>query len=140
MKSYILTSSKFQGHIQFTYGDDELLVSYDMSHATLQPKQREYLLVNMPKTYQMMNHLVARNPAIKVSAQIKENVTFDEFWPMAYVNKGSSKKLSRKIWDKLPQPERDKAANHWPRYLRNKNDGEGIKYVETYLRSEIWNN
>lgn len=140
MNTYRFTSAKFKGYIEFTYAADGLLLRFDTTQAQLNAEQSQWLVTNLPKRYDTMKKLVAANKDMKLSLPLKTNVTFEEFWPMAYVNKGSSKKLSLKIWNKYPQVERDKAANFWPVYLQNKPDGEGIKYVETYLRSEIWNN
>lgn len=140
MKTYHFTSPKFKGYIKFTYNTNGLLQQYDSTQAQLNTTQAEWLVTNLPKTYNTMRQLIATNSDMKLSPPLLTNVTFEQFWPIVYLNKGSSKKLSHKLWEKMPQAERDKAANHWPIYLRNKNDGEGVKYVETYLRSEIWNN
>jgi len=139
MQTYLLKSDKIEGEIIFKFDDYGVLINYDSEGAKLTPKQQGWLLSSLPVTIEDLQEKIKTSGA-KLTKQHKGNWTFEEFWPMAYVNKGSSKKVSLKIWNRLLQKERDKAANYWPVYLRFKNDGEGIKYVETYLRSEIWNN
>lgn len=140
MKTYHFTSNKFKGHIEFTYDANGLLQRYDTTQAELNQEQATWLVSNLPKSYEVMKKLVATNPDMKLSPPMKTNVTFDEFWPKVYVNKGSSKKKSLQKWERLNQKNRDAAYNYWDTYLDQKQPGEGIKYVETYLNSEIWNN
>lgn len=137
---FLFTSTNFTGNIMFKFDASGKLISYDAESASLTPEQQDWLLTRLPRSLAELQLIIKKSKGAKLTRQQKENWTFEEFWPMAYLNKGSSKKVSLKIWNRLPPKERDKAANYWPVYLRYKNDGEGIKYVETYLRSEIWNN
>jgi hypothetical protein len=138
--TYLFTSSNFSGSIYFKFDEADKLISYDAEAATLSPEQYDWLLNRLPRSLQELQMIIKKSKGARLTKQLKESWLFDEFWKIAYINKGSSKKLSLKIWNKYPQKERDKAANYWPTYIRQKADGEGIKYVETYLRSEIWNN
>ncbi|HMR84802.1 MAG TPA: hypothetical protein PKE30_16770 [Niabella sp.] len=140
MNTYRFTSRKFTGYITFVYDDHGLLQRYDTTQAQLTASQANWLVDNLPKRLAAMKALVAQNPDMKLSEPLPTNVTFEQFWPHAYVNKGSSKKVSLKIWNALDQEDRDKAYIYWAVYIGQKPPGEGIKYVETYLRSEIWNN
>jgi hypothetical protein len=140
MKTYLFTSKKFTGHIEFSFSDDGLLQRFDTTQAVLNSQQSMFLINNMPKTYQAMRQLVTANPDMKLSLPLKTNITFEELWNKCYINKGSSKKISLKIFERMTQQNRDGAFNYWDTYIDNKPNGEGIKYVETYLRSEIWNN
>jgi hypothetical protein len=140
MLVYQFTSTQFTGDILFKFDDAGLLISYDAESARLTVQQHEWLLSRMPRTLNELQAILKKSKGAKLVKQVKAEWKFEDFWPIAYINKGSSKAVSLKVWNRLSQKERDKAANYWPVYLRNKNDGEGIKYVETYLRSEIWNN
>lgn len=137
---FLFTSTNFTGNIMFKFDAYGKLISYDAESASLTPEQQDWLLTRLPRSLTELQVIIKKSKGARLTRQQKTEWTFDEFWPMAYINKGSSKKLSLKIWNRLAPKERDKAANYWPVYLRNKADGEGIKYVETYLRSEIWNN
>lgn len=140
-QTFLFTSNNFTGNILFKFDAAGKLVSYDAESAMLSAEQQDWLLNRLPRSLTELQAIIKKmKGGARLTRQIKEAWTFEEFWPMAYVNKGSSKKVSLKVWNRLEQKERDKAANYWPIYLRIKNDGEGIKYVETYLRSEIWNN
>lgn len=140
MKKYRFTSKKFSGFIEFVYSDTGLIQRYDTTQANLNESQSAWLVSNLPKTFEVMQKLIESNPDMKLSSPLKTNVTFEEFWPKAYVNKGSSKKKSLIKWNKMDQENRDGAYNYWDVYISQKADGEGIKYVETYLNSELWNN
>jgi len=140
MKTYLFTSAQFTGNILFQFDEAGRLIKYDTTNATLTDKQHEWISNRLPKTFTELQAVLKASKGAKLTMQIRTAVTFDEFWPKACVNKNSSKAISRKIWDKMKQIDRDAADNHWNFYLRNLEPGIGVKYVETYLRSRLWEN
>lgn len=141
-KTIIFTCASFQGEVRFEYDNDGLMINMDLSGAKLNQEQKVYILRRMPRLYSELEVFVSKikgGQLIEKKFQ-KKDVTFEMFWDKYDHKSVSSKKISRKVWDKLPQKERDKAYNFIWQYERNIPNGIGKKYAETYLRSELWNN
>jgi hypothetical protein len=140
MKAYIFTSELFEGSVLFRYNQDSELVTFDCSNAVLDQKYLYLLYKLMPLTVEQLVANFKNTKHGTLTLQKKENVSFDEFWQKTYVNKASSKKKSRIKWEKMKPVDRDAAFNYWDTYIADLAPGVGIKYVETYLNSELWNN
>ena len=71
--------------------------------------------------------------------EIVENITFDLFWKKYDDASRSSKKRSKRLWDKLTTEDHIKAYYFYDTYVKFKGNAEK-KYCETYLSAEMWNN
>ncbi len=140
MKTYLFTSTHFTGHILFQFDDTGRLAKYDTADATLTDAQKDWITNRLPKTFDELQQVLKKSKGATLTMQLKTAVTFDEFWKKTCINKNSSKHKSRAIFDKMKQVDRDAAHNYWDIYLRNLEPGIGVKYVETYLRSKLWEN
>ena len=71
--------------------------------------------------------------------ELLQHITFEMFWEKYNDKLRSSKKRSRKYWDKLSEEDQVKAYYYYDTYNRNRGNAEK-KYCETYLNAELWNN
>ena len=140
MKTYLFTSTQFTGHILFQFDAAGRLLKYDTTEANLSDQQADWITSRLPKTLAELQMVLKKSKGATLTEQKKIAVTFDEFWKKTYINKNSSKLKSKSIWDKMKEVDRDAAFNYFDVYLRNLEAGIGVKYVETYLRSQLWNN
>ena len=73
------------------------------------------------------------------TVEITQSITFETMWRQYDDASRSSKKKSRAIWDKMKKDDQVKAYHYYPKYERNRGSADK-KYLETYLRAELWNN
>lgn len=71
--------------------------------------------------------------------ELDEKITFEMLWNLYDDKLRSSKKRSTAIWDKMTVAEQVKAYYFVYKYFRHRGNAEK-KYLETYLRAELWNN
>lgn len=143
MKTYLLQSSRFDGHVLFEFNDEGLLVRYDLTEATLNEEQTVFILQKLPKTIDAIQTVLGNSKEAKLILQKVVAVTFDMFWfdkGRARWPQNSSKKKCLTWWNRSKQTERDKAYNYLPAYEKNIPAGTARKYAETYLNAELWNN
>ncbi len=138
MKTYHLTSDNFTGFVKLVYDEQELLVSYDSTTATLTEKQQVWLLKKLPRELSELQHMLSLSSGAKVT-EVKQEVTFELFWKR-YNETRSNKKRTEAKWKKMPENECIKAYLFISKYEASIPPGCGKKYAETYLNSEIWNN
>ena len=135
---YYLTSIQFEGEIEFGYCSEGYLVRYE-NHAALDNLQRAWLLRNIPIHINDLEQLGKKSKTITLT-QVKQNVSFDDFWRRYDHKTVSSKKKALTAWQRMSEAEQIKAYNYIPRYLQNLPTGISKKYAETYLNSQLWNN
>ena len=102
---FLFTSTNFTGNIMFKFDASGKLISYDAESASLTPEQQDWLLTRLPRSLAELQLIIKKSKGAKLTRQQKENWTFEEFWQMDYLNQGSSKKVSLKIWNRLPPKE-----------------------------------
>ncbi len=97
-----------------------------------------WVLSNIPMTLEDFLKWAA---AIKtmVCVELKQTINFDMMWKRHNDASRSSKKKSLVIWNRMKEEDQVKAYHYHPTYMQNKGDAEK-KYLETYLRAEMWNN
>lgn len=140
MKTYLFTSTNFTGSILFQFDEAGRLLKYDTTECTLTDVQHDWITNRLPKTFTDLQAVLKASKGATLTLQLTTAVSFDEFWKRTCINKNSSKHKSKGIFDKMKQVDRDAAYNYWQTYLRNLDPGIGVKYVETYLRSRLWEN
>lgn len=63
--------------------------------------------------------------------------TFEDFWKL--YDKSNNKKKCEKIWNNIPQINREKIMDHLPNYVKSTPDKKFRKHPQTYLNNESWN-
>ena len=140
---YTLTSPKFAGEVVFKFDESGMMTGFDTAGAKLEAHQMRWLLYDLPRTLPELQRKMSTSRFAKLlkRTDYKENVTFEEFWDRYDYKALSSKVKTKKLWDKMKQPDRDRAYNFVPRYDRmiaQKNIEK--KYATTYLNDRLWEN
>lgn len=138
MKTFILTSARMQGEIEFRFDDAGYLHGYE-NRAVLTPDQQEWLLARLPKTLDGLKAVLTQSKGARLT-EVSQEVTFEMFWDRYNEKTLSSKKKSMQRWDKMSQRSRQAAYSFIFNYLASLPQGVRKKYAETYLSSEIWDN
>jgi len=77
MRTFILTSTAFEGEVLFEFNDNGALQKNDLTGAILSLKQQEFLLQNLPLKIYNLEELIKKSNAAKLTELF---VTFDMFW------------------------------------------------------------
>ncbi len=139
MKTYLLTSTSWQGEIELRYNDLMLLVNLDMSRATLSEPQQIWFLRNMPRELAELQQLMDKAPSAELK-EISGEVSFEMFWDKYNEKVRSSRKKALRIWERLSKTDREKSYQFIRKYENSIAPGVAKKYAETYLNAELWNN
>lgn len=138
MKTLVLTSTNFEGELEFRYDFNGYLCFFE-NRSHMDKLQLAWLLKRIPPTIDDLKAMVKKSKAAKLT-EIKHEITFEMFWER-YNNKSlSSKKKSLTRWNRMSKAQRAKAYYYIPKYFNSMPAGVAKKYAETYLNSEIWNN
>ena len=137
MRTFILTSTAFEGEVLFEFNDNGALQKNDLTGAILSLKQQEFLLQNLPLKIYNLEELIKKSNAAKLTELF---VTFDMFWNKYNDKINSSKKKAKVLWDKKNKSQQNKAYYYINNYFASIPSGVRKKYAETYLGSELWNN
>ena len=138
--TYLLQSEGFSGEVLFEFDEDGLLVRTDLTGAVLTKDQKVWFLEKLPRHFSELQEVVGNSRTAKLVKQQTTGVTFEQFWNRYDEKTRSSKKKSLTCWNRLSQTQRDKAFNHISKYFQSLPNGVGVKYAETYLNAELWNN
>jgi hypothetical protein len=140
-----MTSPQFEGEIEYSYDDDGNMRRFEI-RATLSADQLQWILTHIPvdldKLYMLREHF----RRIKSPADIREyiqKIDFDIFWSRWFAGRNkdnSSKKKAQTKWNRMTKSEQLKAYQYIGKYMNKLGAGVGIKYAETYLNSDLWNN
>lgn len=137
---YVMTSGSFNGHVLFEFDETtKLLLSFDTSNAYLSEKQQIWLLKELPRELKEVEELLSKAKNVKFE-KLNENITFEMFWDRYNDKITSSKKRTRKAWDKMSKADQAKAFRFISKYENSLPQGTRKKYAETYLNAELWNN
>lgn len=136
-RTFVLTSTGFTGEVVFEFNEHSLLVSYDLKGANLTEKQQVFILKNLPKELNDLQQLVEKSNTAKCEEMV---VDFEKFWHKYNDKVNSSKKKTQAKWNKMTASEQIKAFAYINKYHASIPSGTRIKYAETYLNSELWNN
>ena len=139
MKTYLLTSSRFTGHIVFKYNLNSGLDAFEIN-AELSEVQRAWLYNNFPLIYEDLVFLASgKNSTMKVT-YVPEDLSFERFWK-SYAYKVGKMDRARKLWELLKEDDKVKALNYLTKYdLFLDKTGTNKLYPETYLNQKRWNN
>ena len=139
MRTYIVTSEKFTGEIEFRYNDIFQLCGYD-NRADFEAVQHDWLLKNLPMSPACLHKVasIMKGKAIEV----KTELTFEQFWKSYFAGRtkdNSSRKRAEAKWNRMSKGEQAKAWGYINTYMSNIAWGTAPKHAETYLNSELWN-
>ncbi|OSZ79310.1 hypothetical protein CAP35_13945 [Chitinophagaceae bacterium IBVUCB1] len=137
MKTLIMTSSSFTGSVTFEYGESGRLERFSID-ATMGEEQVRWLGRYMPWYEDDIQGFCSLSDKLVFSLTDRE-VTFEMFWNRYNDKSRSSRKKAEQKWNKLSKADQVKAYCYIPVYLKNKGEA-GLKYAETYLHAELWNN
>lgn len=143
-KTYLFTSTAFSGEVVFTFNQENILLKYDTTGATMNAAQLQWITAKLPKTLSQLQAVLKASKGAKLTEQKQTGVTFDMFWfrpdGRARWPGNSSKIKTQKRWNQLSQRQRDMAYNYLETYMANIPDGIAMMYAETYLNKQLWNN
>jgi hypothetical protein len=139
VKKYLLTSTAFSGEVEFTFNDLGMLSSFDASRADLSAKQQEWILKAMPDKLSDVQRVLGDSKTATLT-EVKETVTFEQFWNRYDEKLRSSKKKTELRWNRMKETDQIKAFKYIQRYEQSIPMGVCKKYAETYLNAEQWNN
>lgn len=139
IRKFLVTTVKSPEGVIFGYNrENEALMMVQINQDNCDPETVKNIFANV---FLMMQDFISwckRQKGLEC-VELLENITFDMFWDKYNDKERSSKKRSRKIWDKLPPADQAKAFYYYDQYNRNRGNAEK-KYCETYLAAEMWNN
>lgn len=135
MHKIIITSSKFEGSLEFEM-DDKEMVRLFRNNATLDEKQQAWFAENFPITLQRLNDMVRKFPTIKAEL-VATDLSFENFWN-SYDHKVGNKPRTLKLWDKMSDGQKLKALQTIPAYDYYLKVNPQIQrlYPETYLSQQ----
>lgn len=132
MHKIIITSTKFEGSLEFEM-DDQEMVRLFRNHATLDEKQQAWLSENFPITLKRLNAMLSGFRSL-TGELIQTDLSFDNFWD-TFDYKIGNKKRAQKLWKELSDADKLKAIQTIPAYeyyLKMKPAIEKL-YPETFL-------
>jgi len=139
MKKFLLTSTSFQGEVEFTFNDLDILESFDAKRADLSAVQQLWILRQMPNQLNEVKRVLGDSKTATLTEVIEE-ITFEQFWNRYNEKERSSKKKALTRWSHLSKTDQMKAFKYISRYDQSIPSGVSKKYAETYLNAEQWNN
>lgn len=140
MRTYSITSSKFEGEIVAVYDDCHELINLDISKAEMDLIQKNWLMANSPTTENKLQEMKSKSPFMVITLIPEREITFEAFWQHYDDKINSSKKRTKAKWEKMTKTQQTKAYHYIDRYFRSLPYGTRKKYAETYLNAELWNN
>lgn len=138
MIRYLMTSARIEGEVEFTFGDDGALINMVFPPNFTQ-KQYEFTFKYKPYCIELMEAFIAITKDVTFTKEVKP-LSFDDFWNKYGEKEHSSKKKTEIKWNNMPKSARIKAFNYINRYKMSLPQGVRMKYAETYLNSELWEN
>lgn len=139
-KKYLLTSAARPDSkgVVYTYSATTgLLMSVEIRDE-LTEYGTNWIFGNLKITEPEFREWIAANKQINM-VMLSVEVTFEMMWQKHNDFKRSSKKKSLAIWVKMTKENQVMAYYFHDEYERNRGNAEK-KYLETYLRAELWNN
>lgn len=138
MHKIIITSTKFDGSLEFEL-DDQEMVRLFKNNATLDENQEQWLSENFPITLARLNGMVHNFKSLKAEL-VEADLSFENFWN-TYNYKVGSKARAEKLWNKLTDAVKLKVFSVLPSYeyfLKIKNQEKA--YPTTFLNEERYEN
>lgn len=136
-KFHVITNKSPEGII-YTYNkESEMFTGLEIKQPDISEETLLLILNNIRTT--LSSFLTWLKNVKAECVEIQVTITFEMFWDKYNDKERSSKKRSRRLWDKLPEEEQVKAYYYYDRYNRNRGSAEK-KYCETYLGAVMWNN
>lgn len=139
MSTFHLTSTAFEGYVEFEFDSNGFLSHFDTNNAAMSTEHMGYLLNRFPRHLDQVKNLIVGSKTATLT-EVTTAVTFDMFWNRYNDKESSSKKRSLQKWNRMSKSERIKAYQHINKYIMNIPYGTRKKYAETYLNAELWNN
>ncbi len=134
-REFVLTSDRFNGELRYCFRG-EMLTCIDASECTGLNAQ---IFRTAPLTLAETLEQLKKSTSHPLFVEVTTEIPFEEFWKK-YNNKLGNKKRTERKWNSMPKAERVKAFRFIDKYVAMLNNGVEMKYPETYLNSEIWNN
>ena len=139
MKIFHITSTRFEGHVELKFNDDDRFGGIDFTESSVTMEQQKMLLQKVPADVNALGMYDKYKDSITVT-EITQNITFEMFWGKYDDKINSSKKKTQAKWNKMSAAEQAKAYRYIVKYFASIPSGTRKKYAETYLNAELWNN
>jgi len=138
MNRYLITSTLFDGEIEFRYRADEALKHFE-NRSTMDDNLLSRLFTKFPFTRTALVELCTGS--LLTLAQVSVQVLFKDFWE-AYGYKVGNKARAEKLWNALTDTDRVAIMEYLPKYdayLAARPRMEKL-YAETFLNQRRWEN
>ena len=136
-KSYQITSTAFEGSLQFNYDEEGILVSF-FNDAKLSKEHLQFLHKTFPVVEVLLERMAGNSQTLTIKLTTGE-LTFDVFWEdyKLKVNKPEA----MKAWNQLTPDEQRQAYERIPsyNYFLMGRPNQNRMYPDTYLRGK-WQN
>lgn len=135
MKTFVLTSTRFEGSVEYTFNDEGQLDGFSIQ-ANFTEVQRIWFYERLPTHLDHLTKLSNLSNTMTIE-EVDPDLSFDAFW-LKYNHKVGNKKRSEMLWNKLSAAHKLKAINaiaKYHRYLSQRPSMEKL-YPETYLSQE----
>ncbi len=142
MKSYYMTSTSFEGEIEFHFDHNDQLTSI-VFNATLKDFHYNFIFKMLPynvERMEMMIEAIKKSKNNSVFTMQTKELTFEDFYNKYDEKALSSKKKTEIRWNNMKKADRINAYMYINKYFQNLPQGTRKKYAETYLNSYIWEN
>lgn len=134
-KSYIITSTKFDGEIEIVYDEAGSVCGFEL-RTQLNIEQLTKFFGKFPITENDIERYKKSNDANIY--EVPEDLSFDTFW-LNWCGKQANKERAKILWDKLPK--KDKVRCMWSlkaykRYMERNAHWYNPQYPDSYLSAK----
>lgn len=138
MKTYAITSQRFEGQILFKYGINGNLIGFEIE-AELSDVQLTWLYQRLPLTYpELVQFSKAPNSQMKL-VEVPQDLSFETFWQRYNYKVGKAE--AEKAWGKLAEVDKSLALQRIAAYdgfLMRK--GTAKVWPERYIKKRYFDN
>jgi hypothetical protein len=134
-KSYILTSTKFEGEIELVYDEREQISAFEI-RTELTHQQLINFFGKFPITIADIKYL-EQSPVITI-LEVPEDLSFERFWS-EWCGKQANRERAKVLYDKMPK--KDKVRCIWSlkaykRYIDRNSNWYNPQYPDSYLSAK----
>lgn len=139
MSKYLIEFKRHTASIIADFDEKGRIISAIVDYGNMEEQQFDYLLRKFPTSLSRLEYY--RTMQNVVITEVPEDLSFERFWN-TYGNKVGKKKTAQRLWEVLSDAEKHKAMKHIQPYKQwlAQRTGIEMKYPETYLSQEPWNN
>ncbi|HUM50467.1 MAG TPA: hypothetical protein PK431_01585 [Chitinophagales bacterium] len=131
-KSYILTSTKFDGEIELVYDERDNISGFEI-RTELSHQQLINFFGKFPITIPDIKYL--KESAVITILEVPEDLSFDNFWKQ-WCGKQANKERASLLWQKMPKKNKTRcmwSLKAYKRYIDRNASWYNTMYPDSYL-------